>query len=248
MFALHLHGSWRDADRPAPRSVVNISASSATIVSSLRRNPPMNGTYESHGIPLEDYQLTRRDHQWQRTLREIEEHARRWRLEDKLAHVLAEIEERAELDEQRRLAEERRAQERRRAHEQALERARERLVQAHRARALAAQIEAWRLAGEIRAFCAVVRERLPVVSGEMNAENVGAWLGWAEPARTRSIPSFISPECHRIQSLLRRHCGRSWTAGTLIWTIEPMDVVVTWRDRHRAAQPMAERQSRQRQT
>jgi hypothetical protein len=46
---------------------------------------------------------------------------KRWRLEDKLAHVLAEIEERAELDEQRRLAEERRAQERRRAHEQALE-------------------------------------------------------------------------------------------------------------------------------
>jgi len=173
---------------------------------------------------------------------------KRRRLEDKLAHVLAEIEERAELDEQRRLAEERRAQERRRAHEQALERARERLVQAHRARALAAQIEAWRLAGEIRAFCAVVRERLPVVSGEMNAENVGAWLGWAEPARTRSIPSFIRPECQRIQSLLRRHCGRSWTAGTLIWTIEPMDVVVTWRDRHRAAQPMAERQSRQRQT
>lgn len=104
--------------------------------------------------------------------------------------MLAEIEERAELDEQRRLEEERRAQERRRAHEQALERARERLVQAHRAKALAAQIEAWRLAGEIRAFCAVVRERLPVVPREMDAEDVGAWLAWAETYADQIDPSF----------------------------------------------------------
>ena len=38
----------------------------------------MNVTYKSHGTPLEDHQLTRRDHHWQRTLVEIkEQHARR---------------------------------------------------------------------------------------------------------------------------------------------------------------------------
>ena len=37
----------------------------------------MNDNYERLGTPLEDYQLTRRDRQWQRTLQEIREHARR---------------------------------------------------------------------------------------------------------------------------------------------------------------------------
>lgn len=37
----------------------------------------MNGNYERLGTPLEDYELTRRDRQWQRTLQEIGEHVRR---------------------------------------------------------------------------------------------------------------------------------------------------------------------------
>jgi len=37
----------------------------------------MDVVYKSHGIPLEQYQLTRRDHQWQRTFQQIDEHAER---------------------------------------------------------------------------------------------------------------------------------------------------------------------------
>lgn len=37
----------------------------------------MNEMYERLGTPLEDYELTRRDRQWQRSLQEIREHARR---------------------------------------------------------------------------------------------------------------------------------------------------------------------------
>jgi hypothetical protein len=37
----------------------------------------VNEKYERLGTPLEDYKLTRRDRQWQRSLQEIREHARR---------------------------------------------------------------------------------------------------------------------------------------------------------------------------
>lgn len=95
---------------------------------------------------------------------------KRQRLEDKLPKILAEIQARAELDEQRRLEQERQAQERRRAHREALERARKRLAQAHRAKALAEQIEAWRLAQDIRVLCrhagaAIQRLRRPRPGG-----------------------------------------------------------------------------------
>jgi hypothetical protein len=36
----------------------------------------MNEKYERPGTPLEDYGLTRRDRQWQRSLQEIREYAR----------------------------------------------------------------------------------------------------------------------------------------------------------------------------
>jgi hypothetical protein len=133
---------------------------------------------------------------------------KRQRLEDKLPQILAAIEARAELDEQRQLEQERQAQERRRAHREALERARKRLVQAHRAKALAEQIQAWRLAQDIRAFCAATRARLSSAPGDIDREAVGAWLEWADlhadaldpvlhptgtPTPPRSTPEALYP-------------------------------------------------------
>jgi hypothetical protein len=190
-------------------------------------------------LRLPPYYLDGRRHRWS--------DGKRWRLEDKLAQVLAETKERAELDEQRRLEAERRAEERRRAHQEALERALERLIQANRARTLAGQVEAWRLAGEVRTFCAAVRAQLPRTSGDQDAEDVGVWLAWAEgyadqidpvlnptgpPADPEPTPEALRPFLDGLEPLL----GRS--------TMEV--VVMTQRDPHQVAQPMAERRTRQR--
>ncbi|MEV0410145.1 hypothetical protein AB0I68_04850 [Streptomyces sp. NPDC050448] len=44
--------------------------------------------YKSHGVPLEDYQLTRRDHRWQRELEGICDLARR-QVDEHLAEIRA---------------------------------------------------------------------------------------------------------------------------------------------------------------
>jgi hypothetical protein len=155
-------------------------------------------------VPSGELELRLADSYPQRSWRD----GKRQRLEDKLPAILVAIQERAELDEQRRLEQERRAQERRRDHRAALERACQRMVQAHRAKALAEQIQEWRLAQDIRAFCAVTRARLSSAPGEVDGQAVGAWLEWAElhadeidpvlhptgmPAPPRSTPEALRP-------------------------------------------------------
>jgi excisionase family DNA binding protein len=50
--------------------------------------------YVSHGVPLEDYELTKVNHRWQQTLVEIDEHAKglvaQWRAEEKADPELGE--------------------------------------------------------------------------------------------------------------------------------------------------------------
>jgi hypothetical protein len=82
-----------------------------------------------------------------------------WRLEDKLPELLREVEVRAAEAEQRRQEAARREQERVREWEAAMEDARARLAEHIRAEALTSQVERWRTAREIRAYCDAIEER-----------------------------------------------------------------------------------------
>lgn len=84
---------------------------------------------------------------------------KRWRLEDRLPQVLREIETLAAEAEERRIAREREEAERQRQWEAAIERAKLRLVEAHRAEVLRERVQAWREAEQIRAYCDAVEAR-----------------------------------------------------------------------------------------
>lgn len=102
----------------------------------------------------------------------------RWRLEDKLAEVLAEIERRAVIDEERQLAQERAEAERRRQWEAAMESARAKLIAEHRLAELRDQIAAWRLARRVRAYCDELARRLEAAH-DPHAAASWEWIAWA---------------------------------------------------------------------
>jgi hypothetical protein len=110
-------------------------------------------------------------------------------IEDKLGDALAEIESRAEEAEQHRLDQERRQQERQRRWEEAMAAALERFVQDHRAQVLRKQVESWRLARDIRAFCSAIRASA-AATGELSGD-ASAWLEWAS-----SYAGVIDPVLH----------------------------------------------------
>jgi hypothetical protein len=75
-----------------------------------------------------------------------------WSLEDKLPELLRELEIRAAEDEHRKRELELQAQERQRQWELAMDRAKDRFLEAHRVNALGAEISAWREASTVRAY------------------------------------------------------------------------------------------------
>jgi hypothetical protein len=79
---------------------------------------------------------------------------KRWRLEDKLGEVFAEIETRAAADEARRLEKEREQAQRQRQWEKAMTKAHARFVHEHRRTEFTGQFKAWQRADDIRRFCA----------------------------------------------------------------------------------------------
>lgn len=84
---------------------------------------------------------------------------KRWRLEDRLPQVLREIETLAAEAEERRILREREEAERERQWEAAMERAKDRLVRAHREDVLRKRVQAWRDAEQVRTYCDAVEAR-----------------------------------------------------------------------------------------
>jgi hypothetical protein len=146
----------------------------------------------------------------------------RWRLEDKLAHMLVEIAERVELDEQRRLEREAEERERRAAEIRALDHAWERLVADHRALHLRRQMDALRLADEIRSFCATMQSSL-ASHDTTGIEDVERWLVWAEEHADRIDPRLHPPtmpadpvaDAKALEPYLG--AGRLWSLSSEVW-------------------------------
>jgi hypothetical protein len=83
----------------------------------------------------------------------------RWQLEDRLPHLLRELELQAVEAEERRLAKERQEAERQRQWETALEDAKRQLALDHQIGVLRERVSAWREADAIRAYCEAVEAR-----------------------------------------------------------------------------------------
>ncbi|MFJ1975277.1 hypothetical protein ACIO93_42400 [Streptomyces sp. NPDC087903] len=125
----------------------------------------------------------------------------RWVLEDRLGHLLRDLEERAERAEEQCLAAEQAEAARRRNWYRALRQAREAQIAQHRSVIIAEQARNWRLAEDIRAFCAAARE----------ADSAADWMEWAEQYAT-SIDPLARPvntpaDPPATQQALREHFG-----------------------------------------
>jgi hypothetical protein len=109
----------------------------------------------------------------------------RWTLESRLGHLLRDLEHRAaETERQQREEELRKAEQWRRWHA-VVAQAREQQIEHHRAKVLVEQMEAWRQADGIRAFCHAARTR---GHGESPPAEELEWLQWAEAYAARIDP------------------------------------------------------------
>jgi hypothetical protein len=135
----------------------------------------------------------------------------RWRLDDKLRDILAEIEARAALAEERQVAKEQAAAERHRQWEQAVAQARQQLIIDRGAEALRAQVEGWEQAHRIRTFCEALVRAAPG-NAELTAD-ARSWLQWVQ-AYADSLDPFtpgvpVAPEDRKITPEdLRPYLGR----------------------------------------
>lgn len=100
----------------------------------------------------------------------------RWTLESRLGHLLAAIEERADRAEEERIKAEQAEERRKQRWYEAIEQAHQKLIHDHRLKALEQQLEARRMAEEIRSLCSAVREHANGTVTEETAE----WLQWAD--------------------------------------------------------------------
>lgn len=111
---------------------------------------------------------------------------RRWRLEDRLAQALRELEMLAQEAEERRLAREREVQERRRQWELAMADAKRQALDAHRLEVLRRRVAAWEEGDCIRAYCAELEHRYGAQADD--------WIGYAlrQADRLQRVPSMPS--------------------------------------------------------
>jgi hypothetical protein len=116
---------------------------------------------------------------------------KRWRLDDKLIDVLAEIEARAELAEQRRLAAEHAATTRRQQWDKAMAEARQQLLADRRTKELLAQVKRWERAQRIRTYCDALEHTLPL--NDPTTEGTLAWVRWARDHADSLDPLHRTP-------------------------------------------------------
>lgn len=146
----------------------------------------------------------------------------RWKLDDRLPHVLAAIEQAAAEAEARENERQRQLEVRRCAWEAAMQKARARLQADRRRDILGQQLADWRLAVDIRAYCAALR----AVPAEEGRDARSTWITWAESYadavdplhRTDLMPADREPTPAELQPYLPRGFSASgpdsyWTPG-----------------------------------
>lgn len=129
-----------------------------------------------------------------------------------LAEILQEIELRAHAAEEVRLKRERVAEERRQHWQSAMDEAKDRLQEAHRAAALRSQLEAWELSERLGSYRDQVAVRIDTLSGaERSAAE--AWLAWMTKHIAEldplSAPIQVPPPVEATAENLKPHLG-SW--------------------------------------
>lgn len=133
---------------------------------------------------------------------------KRWRLEDKLPEALAEMLRGSAAAQQAKAVAEQAAAERRARWEAAILDARARFMQAHRAEVLRSQVQAWRLADDIAAFCDAAEHA--VAADPQRAASATPWLEWArdyaaglDPTRgPLALPPAPEPQPWQLQPYL----------------------------------------------
>ena len=145
-----------------------------------------------------------------------------WTLEERLPHLFREIQER--IVEAERIAEERRiaaakaaeaarreAEERQRQWHVLMDRARDRLVEAHRAAHLRAQADAWQQAMRLRRYC----DALEAAHGDH--PDSAPWLAWARQYAGRLDPLTEPPTMPEppvaTREALQEHLPHGWSAS-----------------------------------
>lgn len=148
-----------------------------------RWKPPPRSAYEAGATGRLRVSLpttySGRQHEWM--------DRQRWTVEDKLPEVLHEIERRAAEARERQREAERKQAERRRQWEHAMDRARARFLDDRRASALADQVERWRRASDVRAYCDAVDAAHP------DAPATADWTAWARAYSDRIDPVRDAP-------------------------------------------------------
>lgn len=127
----------------------------------------------------------------------------RWKLEDRLGHLLRGLDQLAVNAEQQRIAKEQEEAARKRNWYKALRQARAAQITQHRGAVLTGQVERWRLAEDIRAFCSAARQ----------ADVAADWTQWAEQYAASIDPladALAVPAQHRDQHQHSRQ--NRWTA------------------------------------
>jgi hypothetical protein len=111
-----------------------------------------------------------------------------WTLEEKLPDLLRELEVRAAEDDERDSRTRQEAEERQRRWEIAMERAKERFIEAHRGDALRAQVAAWQEANAIRAYLNALEE----VHGDR--PSAAEWIAWIRD-HLDSLDPLLAEQC-----------------------------------------------------
>lgn len=115
----------------------------------------------------------------------------RWSLDDKLDRVLDEIECRSRAAREERFEREKVEAEKQQRIAITVERAKVRLVEAHRAETLIGQLKRWQLAEELRAYLSAVERHIGSLD-EAAAKDASEWLSWSR-GYTKRVDPLTSP-------------------------------------------------------
>ncbi|MPZ81984.1 MAG: hypothetical protein GEV28_16965 [Actinophytocola sp.] len=137
---------------------------------------------------------------------------KRWRVEDKLSELVAEINRRVQAERDRIVEEERARLQRQRDREAAMANARARFQQDRRIDALNRQLKNWQKAASIRAYCTDVEGARSVEHDTEQADAQARWMEWCrayadhiDPAKTGTrAPDEIEPTPSDLKPYMRR--------------------------------------------
>lgn len=114
---------------------------------------------------------------------------KRWRVEDKLSELIAEVTRRVQAERDRLAAEERARIQRQRDWEAAMTDARARFQEDRRIDALNKQLDSWGKASAIRAYCSATEKAQAAGKGVEEPELQASWLDWCRAYADRIDPT-----------------------------------------------------------